>query len=68
MARGLMTAKHQILRETFGYDAFRPGQEEIVDGLIAGRHVLAVMPTGSGKSLCFQVPEASPSWCRRSLH
>ena len=51
-----MTAKHQILRDTFGYDAFRPGQEEIVDGLIAGRHVLAVMPTGSGKSLCFQVP------------
>ncbi len=51
-----MTAKYQILRETFGYDAFRPGQEEIVDGLIAGRHVLAVMPTGSGKSLCFQVP------------
>ncbi len=51
-----MTAKHQILRETFGYDAFRPQQEEIVDGLIAGRHVLAVMPTGSGKSLCFQIP------------
>ena len=51
-----MTAKYQILRDTFGYDSFRPGQEEIVDGLIAGRHVLAVMPTGSGKSLCFQVP------------
>jgi ATP-dependent DNA helicase RecQ len=49
-------SKHRILREIFGYDAFRPGQEAIVDSLIAGRDVLAVMPTGSGKSLCFQVP------------
>jgi len=45
-----------VLRDTFGFDAFRPGQEEIVDDLLAGRHVLAVMPTGSGKSLCYQVP------------
>jgi ATP-dependent DNA helicase RecQ len=49
-------AKHKILRDTFGYDSFRPGQEEIVDSLLAGRNVLAVMPTGSGKSLCFQIP------------
>lgn len=48
--------KFDILRDTFGYDTFRPGQEEIVDHLIAGRNVLAVMPTGSGKSLCYQVP------------
>jgi ATP-dependent DNA helicase RecQ len=48
--------KHKILRDTFGYDSFRPGQEEIVDSLLAGRNVLAVMPTGSGKSLCFQIP------------
>ena len=48
--------KHAILRDTFGYETFRPGQEEIVDSLLAGRHVLAVMPTGSGKSLCYQVP------------
>ncbi len=48
--------KLKILRETFGYDSFREGQEAIVSSLIAGRHVLAVMPTGSGKSLCFQVP------------
>ncbi len=40
----------------FGYDAFRPGQEQVIDGLLAGRHTLAVMPTGAGKSLCFQVP------------
>ena len=51
-----MPTKYDILRDTFGYDSFRPGQEEIVDCLIAGRNVLAVMPTGSGKSLCYQVP------------
>ncbi len=51
-----MTAKSTVLRETFGFDSFRPGQEGIIDSLVEGRHVLAVMPTGSGKSLCFQVP------------
>jgi ATP-dependent DNA helicase RecQ len=48
--------KHKILRDVFGYDSFRPGQEAIVDSLLAGRNVLAVMPTGAGKSLCFQIP------------
>ncbi|WP_373503498.1 DNA helicase RecQ [Aestuariivirga sp.] len=48
--------KHDVLRQTFGYETFRPGQEEIVDTLLDGRNVLAVMPTGSGKSLCYQVP------------
>ena len=47
---------HDILRKTFGYESFRPGQEGIVTTLIDGRNVLAVMPTGSGKSLCYQVP------------
>ena len=51
-----MTDKTSVLRDIFGFDSFRPGQEEIVDSLLADRHVLAVMPTGSGKSLCFQVP------------
>ncbi len=51
-----MTAKAKVLREVFGFDDFRPGQEGIVDNLLGGRHVLAVMPTGSGKSLCYQVP------------
>jgi ATP-dependent DNA helicase RecQ len=46
----------KILRDVFGFDAFRPGQREIVDKLLSGRHVLAVMPTGAGKSLCYQVP------------
>ena len=51
-----MTDKIGIMKDVFGFDAFRPSQESIVDSLVAGRHVLAVMPTGSGKSLCFQVP------------
>ncbi len=45
-----------ILSRVFGYDRFRPGQEAVVNALLEGRHVLAVMPTGSGKSLCYQVP------------
>jgi ATP-dependent DNA helicase RecQ len=45
-----------ILRKTFGFSAFRPGQAEIVDAILGGRDVLAVMPTGSGKSLCYQLP------------
>ena len=51
-----MTSAHTILKETFGYDAFRPGQEEIVRAIEAGRDVLAIMPTGGGKSLCYQLP------------
>ena len=48
--------KRQVLREVFGFEDFRPGQERAVDALLARRNVLTVMPTGSGKSLCFQVP------------
>jgi ATP-dependent DNA helicase RecQ len=51
-------AKTRVLREVFGFEAFRPGQEEVIDALLAGSNVLAVMPTGAGKSLCFQVPAA----------
>ena len=51
-----MEDKYAVLQKVFGYDAFRPGQEEIVDRLLAGGDVLAVMPTGAGKSLCYQLP------------
>ena len=45
-----------LLRDVFGFDGFRPGQEEIVDAVTRGENVLAIMPTGGGKSLCFQLP------------
>jgi ATP-dependent DNA helicase RecQ len=45
-----------VLKSTFGYDDFRPGQGEIVEAALAGEDLLAVMPTGSGKSLCYQLP------------
>ncbi|SHE34010.1 ATP-dependent DNA helicase RecQ [Ruegeria intermedia] len=45
-----------LLRDVFGFDEFRPGQEEIVDAVTAGENVLAIMPTGGGKSLCYQLP------------
>jgi ATP-dependent DNA helicase RecQ len=44
------------LRETFGFEGFRPAQREVIDLIMSGRNVLAVMPTGSGKSLCYQLP------------
>jgi len=45
-----------LLSSVFGFDGFRPGQADIVDAVAAGRNVLAIMPTGGGKSLCFQLP------------
>jgi len=45
-----------LLSSVFGFDSFRPGQAEIVDAVTGGRNTLAIMPTGGGKSLCFQLP------------
>ena len=48
--------KQELLKTHFGYDTFREGQEAVIDALLAGKDVLAVMPTGAGKSICYQVP------------
>jgi len=55
-ARELMDKARRELAQVYGFSGFRPGQEEIVAAALAGEDVLAVMPTGSGKSLCFQLP------------
>ncbi|MBE0609830.1 MAG: RecQ family ATP-dependent DNA helicase [Dehalococcoidia bacterium] len=52
----LLTSARRVLRDVFGYSEFRPGQAEVISAVLQGRDTLAVMPTGGGKSVCYQVP------------
>ena len=51
-----MTAPKEVLQKYWGYEAFRPLQEEVILSVLAKKDTLALMPTGCGKSVCFQVP------------
>lgn len=48
--------KYEILKQYYGYDTFREGQEELIDAILSGQDVFGIMPTGAGKSVCYQVP------------
>lgn len=47
---------HDILRNKFGFESFKPGQQEIIESIMSQQHTLGILPTGSGKSLCYQIP------------
>src|SRR6478672_9456139 len=55
-SRGDVTDAKQVLQKTFGFSDFREGQQAVIDRLLAGKSVLAIFPTGAGKSLCYQLP------------
>ena len=52
----MLTQARVLLKKFYGYDDFRPGQDEIIASLLSGSDTVAIMPTGAGKSICFQIP------------
>ena len=58
-----MNDPQEILERVFGYDAFRPPQKDIIDTILDGGDALVLMPTGGGKSLCYQIPSLARPGC-----
>ncbi|MCR4746467.1 MAG: RecQ family ATP-dependent DNA helicase [Lachnospiraceae bacterium] len=52
----LQKESNEVLKKVYGYDSFRPGQEKMINAILSGKDAFAVMPTGAGKSVCFQIP------------
>lgn len=52
----LLTQAYQVLQETYGFTEFKTGQKEVIEKVLQGKDTLAIMPTGGGKSLCYQIP------------
>ena len=59
--------KFSALKYYYGYDTFKEGQAEVIDQLLAGRDALCIMPTGAGKSVCYQIPALLQRYDHRSI-